>query len=271
MRCSSTTWRRTRRCGRKFFDPRSASSMRPPHCRRACGPARAAGRETRGRKVPFISSWACHRDGAGDDHGALRNRRPGNIGVAGPGMAVKLRPSATKLEIASRDERDARLLQGAGLTAAAFDARLARDGDAVRLAEPTIRAGPAVRRAQRRRTSSCRPHVGQRRHAAPCHRRGRAGIEGHRRHRHDRDEIGLLIFRASRGCAVLSRRGTGRAPRRADPRAGGAQGAARRPGATQCARAGSSMRIARCLLLTERPPSTPTRSRQGATSAGAPC
>ena len=57
------------------------------------------GLETRGSKVPFISSWGLTETAPAVTMVHFPMDRPGNIGVPGPGMQVKLAPEGDKLEI----------------------------------------------------------------------------------------------------------------------------------------------------------------------------
>src|SRR5262249_56053796 len=57
------------------------------------------GLEVRGRKVPFISSWGLTETAPAVTMVHYPIDRPGNIGVPGPGMAVKLAPEGGQLQI----------------------------------------------------------------------------------------------------------------------------------------------------------------------------
>jgi feruloyl-CoA synthase len=216
------------------------------------------GVKTRGRKVPFISSWGLTETAPAVTMVHYPIDRPGNIGVPGPGMAVKLAPVGDKLEIRVKGPNvTPGYFKAPDLTAKAFDEEgWLKTGDAVRLADP---ANPAAgllfdgRTAENFKLSSGTwVNVGMLRTAVIA--AGAPVIEDAVITGHDRDEIGLLIFPSLAGlknlCPELGREGKLEelighpAVRRAL-----ADGLSRHNAIAQ----GSSMRIARCLLLTEPP------------------
>jgi feruloyl-CoA synthase len=212
-----------------------------------------------GRKVPFVSSWGLTETAPSVTivHFALDG--PGNIGVPGPGNAVKLVPDADKLEIRVKGPNvTPGYFKAPELTAQLFDAEgWLRTGDAVRLADP---ANPAAglmfdgRVAENfKLLTGTWVNVGTLRPAVIG--AGAPVIEDAVVTGHDRDEIGLLVFPSLAGLrslcpelgseAVLSdlvgRPGARAALvdglRRHNAQAGGT----------------ATTRIARCLILTEPP------------------
>src|SRR5262245_14371329 len=216
------------------------------------------GLEARGRKVPFISSWGLTETAPAVTMVHYAIDRPGNIGVPGPGMEVKLAPVGDTLEIRVKGPNvTPGYFKAPDLTANAFDEEgWLRTGDAVRLADP---ANPAAgllfdgRTAENFKLSSgtwvnvgtLRPRV----IAAGAPVIEDAVITGH-----DRDDVGLLIFPSLAGLkslcphlgadarleALIAEPGVRRAV---------LEGLIRHNVGVQ----GSSMRIARCLLLAEPP------------------
>ena len=241
--------------------PRSAVLRGGRPAAEPVGPAGGAGPEGARPQGAVHLVVGPDRDGAGRDHGALHDRPAGQHRRAGAGhRRCSSCPTATSSRSASRGPTSRPATSRAPeLTAKAFDEEgWLRTGDAVRLAD----AGQSGRTAccstaARPRTSSCRSgtwvNVGMLRTAVIA--AGAPVIEDAVVTGHDRDEIGLLIFPSLAGlrslCPDARRR---RQARRAGRRAGGARGAGRRGSrATTRAAQGSSMRIARCLLLTEPP------------------
>ena len=280
-RCCSITWRATRRCSENFF---ARLDLLFYAARRAAadpvGPAGArSASKVRGRKVPFISVLGADRDGAGRAPWCTSAiDRPGNIGVPGPGMAVKLVPVRRQAgDPRQGPERDARLLQGAGPDRRRlFDEEgWLRTGDAVRFADPDDPAAGLLfdgRVAENFKLSSGTwVNVGMLRPAVIA--AGAPVIEDAVVTGHDRDEIGLLIFPSLAGlrslCPDLRRATPGSRTMIAEPAVrealtDGLAGTTRRRRAARCA-----SRAACC--SPSRPPSTPTRSPTRATSTSAPC
>ena len=180
--------------------------MPPPPCRRACGTGwRRSGLQARGRKVPFISSWGLTETAPAVTMVHFAIDRPGNIGVPGPGMEVKLAPEGDKLEIRVKGPNvTPGYFKAPDLTAKAFDEEgWLRTGDAVRLADP---ANPAAgllfdgRTAENFKLSSGTwVNVGTLRPVVIA--AGAPVIEDAVVTGHDRDEIGLLIFPSLAGLA----------------------------------------------------------------------
>ena len=216
------------------------------------------GTKVRGRKVPFISSWGLTETAPAVTMVHFPIDRPGNIGVPGPGMAVKLAPVGDKLEIRVKGPNvTPGYYKAPDLTAKAFDEEgWLRTGDAVRFADPADPAAGLLfdgRVAENFKLSSgtwvnvgmLRPQV----IAAGAPVIEDAVITGH-----DRDEVGLLIFPSLAGLRSLCPE-LGADARLEDMlgrpavRAALAEGLARHNRAAQ----GSSMRIARALLMTEPP------------------
>ncbi len=139
------------------------------------------GLKVRGRKVPFISSWGLTETAPAVTMVHFPMDRPGNIGVPGPGMQVKLVPVEDKLEIRVKGPNvTPGYYKAPELTAKAFDEDgWLKTGDAVRLADPgRSRCRPAVRRPHGRELQADLGYLGERRHAA--HRRDRCRRSGHR-------------------------------------------------------------------------------------------
>ena len=216
------------------------------------------GLEATGRKVPFISSWGLTETAPAVTMVHYAIDRPGNIGVPGPGMAVKLAPDGDKLEIRVKGPNvTPGYFRAPDLTAKAFDEEgWLRTGDAVRLADP---ANPAAgllfdgRTAENFKLSSGTwVNVGTLR--AIVIAAGAPVIEDAVITGHDRDEIGLLIFPSLAGLRSLCPRAGPDAKleqliAESAVRSALTEGLARHNAVVQ----GGSMRIARCLVLTEPP------------------
>jgi len=216
------------------------------------------GLAARGRKVPFISSWGLTETAPAVTMVHYPIDRPGNIGVPGPGMAVKLAPDGDKLEIRVKGPNvTPGYFKAPELTAKAFDDEgWLRTGDAVRLADPADPAAGLLfdgRTAENFKLSSGTwVNVGMLRPAAIA--AGAPVIEDAVVTGHDRDDIGLLIFPSLAGLRRLCPEAApdaGLADLAARPavRQALADGLRRHNAAVQ----GSSMRIGRCLILTEPP------------------
>jgi feruloyl-CoA synthase len=216
------------------------------------------GLQARGRKVPFISSWGLTETAPAVTMVHYAIDRPGNIGVPGPGMEVKLAPVGDKLEIRVKGPNvTPGYFKAPELTAQAFDEEgWLKTGDAVRLADP---ANPAAgllfdgRTAENFKLSSGTwVNVGTLRPVVIA--AGAPVIEDAVVTGHDRDEIGLLIFPSLAGLRGLCGDAGSQAKLeeligRPAVRRALMEGLARHNKAAQ----GSSMRIARCLILTEPP------------------
>ena len=214
------------------------------------------GCQVRGQKVPFVSSWGLTETApiATSVHWSLD--RPGNIGVPVPGVEVRLVPVGEKLEVRVKgDNVTPGYFKRPEQSREAFDEQgWFKTGDAVRLADP---ANPAAgllfdgRTAENFKLSSGTwVNVGTLRTAVIA--AGAPVIEDAVITGHDRDEIGLLIFPSLAGLKALTPH--------LGPKATVAQMLAdrqvRQAVADGLARhnallKGSSMRITRCLLLTE--------------------
>jgi feruloyl-CoA synthase len=214
--------------------------------------------ETRGRKVPFFSSWGLTETAPAVTMVHFPMDRPGNIGVPGPGMQVKLVPVEDKLEIRVKGPNvTPGYYKAPDLTAAAFDEDgWLKTGDAVRFAEDGNPAAGLLfdgRVAENfKLTTGTWVNVGMLRPAVIA--AGAPVIEDAVVTGHDRDEIGLLIFPSLAGLKGLCTN-LGAEARLEDMvahpavRAALAQGLARYNAQAQ----GSSTRIARCLMLTDPP------------------
>ena len=157
--------------------------------------------------MPFISSWGLTETAPAVTMVHYAIDRPGNIGVPGPGMEVKLAPVGDKLEIRVKGPNvTPGYFKAPDLTAKAFDEEgWLRTGDAVRLADP---ANPAAgllfdgRTAENFKLSSGTwVNVGTLRTIVIA--AGAPVIEDAVVTGHDRDEIGLLIFPSLAGLRGL--------------------------------------------------------------------
>jgi feruloyl-CoA synthase len=216
------------------------------------------GMKVRGSKVPFIASWGMTETAPAVTMVHFPMDRPGNIGVPGPGMQVKLAPVEDKLEIRVKGPNvTPGYFKAPDLTAKAFDEEgWLRTGDAVRFADEGNPAAGLLfdgRTAENFKLSSGTwVNVGMLRTAVIA--AGAPVIEDAVVTGHDHDEIGLLIFPSLAGlkslCADLGGNATlGDMAGHAAVRAALGDGLKRHNAQSQ----GSSMRIARCLLLTEPP------------------
>ena len=216
------------------------------------------GLKVRGRKVPFISSWGLTETAPAVTMVHFPMDRPGNIGVPGPGMQVKLVPVEDKLEIRVKGPNvTPGYYKAPELTEKAFDQDgWLTTGDAVRLADPSNPAAGLLfdgRTAENfKLTSGVWVNVGTLRTAVIA--AGAPVIEDAVVTGHDHDEIGLLIFPSLAGLKSLCPQLGADAKLdelAASPavRAALAEGLRRHNAQSQ----GSSMRISRCLLLTEPP------------------
>jgi feruloyl-CoA synthase len=218
----------------------------------------ALGLKVRGKKVPFVSSWGLTETSPLVTMVHFPILRPGNIGVPAPGNSVRLVPDGDKLEIRVKGPNvTPGYFKSPELTAKAFDEQgWLKTGDAVRFADAADPAQGLLfdgRTAENfKLTSGTWVNVGMLRPAAIA--AGAPVIEDAVVTGHDRDEIGLLIFPSLAGlrglCPDLG------ADAKLDDMVGRpavrealAAGLARHNAVAQ----GSSMRIARCLLLTEPP------------------
>jgi feruloyl-CoA synthase len=212
-----------------------------------------------GRKVPFISSWGMTETAPSVTIVHFAIDGPGNIGVPGPGMAVKLVPDADKLEIRVKGPNvTPGYFKAPELTRELFDAEgWLKTGDAVRLADPADPAAGLMfdgRVAENfKLTTGTWVNVGMLRTAVIA--AGAPVIEDAVVTGHDRDDVGLLIFPSLAGMRGLC---PGLGPdaglpdlvRQPAVRAALVEGLRRHN-----AEVGhhATMRIARCLLLTEPP------------------
>jgi feruloyl-CoA synthase len=218
----------------------------------------AVGVKARGRKVPFISSWGLTETAPAVTMVHFSIDRPGNIGVPGPGMAVRLAPVGDKLEIRVKGPNvTPGYLKAPDLTARAFDEEgWLRTGDAVRLADAANPAAGLIfdgRTAENFKLSSGTwVNVGTLRPLVIA--AGAPVIEDAVITGHDRDEVGLLIFPSLVGLKSLCPHLGVDARVEAliaepDVRRALLEGLVRHNASVQ----GSSLRIARCLLLDEPP------------------
>jgi feruloyl-CoA synthase len=214
--------------------------------------------KARGRKVPFFSSWGLTETAPAVTMVHFPMDRPGNIGVPGPGMQVKLVPVEDKLEIRVKGPNvTPGYYKAPELTAAAFDEEgWLKTGDAARFAddgEPTAGLLFDGRVAENfKLTTGTWVNVGMLRPAVIG--AGAPVIEDAVVTGHDRDEIGLLIFPSLAGLKSLC--GSVGADAKLEEmvahpavRAALVEGLAKHNAQAQ----GTSMRIARCLILTEPP------------------
>ena len=212
-----------------------------------------------GRKVPFVSSWGMTETAPSSTIVHFRLEGPGNIGVPGPGIAVKLVPDADKMEIRVKGPNvTPGYFKAPQLNGQLFDTEgWLRTGDAVRLADP---ANPAAgllfdgRVAENfKLLTGTWVNVGMLRPAVIA--AGAPVIEDAVVTGHDRDEVGLLVFPNLAGlrslCPALGAEASLQdLVSQPAVRAALAEGLKR-----YNADAGGSAttRIARCLLLTEPP------------------
>ena len=212
-----------------------------------------------GRKVPFVSSWGMTETAPSSTIVHFRLDGPGNVGVPGPGIAIKLAPDADKLEIRVKGPNvTPGYFKAPELNGQLFDTEgWLRTGDAVRLAEPGNPAAGLLfdgRVAENfKLLTGTWVNVGMLRPSVIA--AGAPAIEDAVVTGHDRDEIGLLIFPSLAGlrglCPELGaeaalkdlvgqpavRSALAEGLRRHNAQAGGT----------------STTRIARCLLLAEPP------------------
>ena len=216
------------------------------------------GLKVRGRKVPFFSSWGLTETAPAVTMVHFSMHRPGNIGVPAPGTEVKLVPVEDKLEIRVKGPNvTPGYFKAPELTAQAFDADgWLKTGDAVRFADENDPSAGLLfdgRTAENFKLSSGTwVNVGMLRTAVIA--AGAPVIEDAVVTGHDHDEIGLLIFPSLAGLKSLCPELGADAKLHdmvghASVRAALAEGLTRHNAASH----GSSMRIARCLLLTEPP------------------
>jgi feruloyl-CoA synthase len=212
-----------------------------------------------GRKVPFVSSWGMTETAPSATVVHFPIDRPGNIGVPGPGIAVKLVPDADKLEIRVKGPNVTPGYHKAPeLTRALFDEEgWLKTGDAVRLAEADNPGAGLLfdgRVAENfKLLTGTWVNVGMLRPVVIA--AGAPLIEDAVVTGHDRDEIGLLIFPSLAGLRGLAP-GLGAEASLMDLVSQPAVRAAlteglRRHNAQEGGTA--TTRIARCLFLTEPP------------------
>jgi feruloyl-CoA synthase len=218
----------------------------------------AVGMKARGSRVPFVSSWGLTETAPAVTMVHFPIDRPGNIGVPGPGMAVKLAPIGDKLEIRVKGPNvTPGYFKEPELTGKAFDAEgWLKTGDAVRLADAHNPAAGLVfdgRTAENFKLSSGTwVNVGTLRPLVIA--AGAPVIEDAVVTGEGRDEVGLLIFPSPAGLRSLCPHAGADAPVEALIAEPGVRGALVEGLARHNARVkGSSMRIARCLLLAEPP------------------
>jgi feruloyl-CoA synthase len=216
------------------------------------------GVKVRGRAVPFFSSWGLTETAPAVTMVHFPMPIPGNIGVPGPGMELKLVPVEDKLEIRVKGPNVTPGYHKApDLTAKAFDEEgWLKTGDAVRFAEEGNPAAGLLfdgRVAENfKLTTGTWVNVGMLRPAVIA--AGAPVIEDAVITGHDRDEIGALIFPSLAGLKALcgdlgpdaSLEDMVRHPA---VKVVLSAGLAKHNAQAQ----GSSMRIARCLILTEPP------------------
>jgi feruloyl-CoA synthase len=212
-----------------------------------------------GRKVPFVSSWGMTETAPSATIVHFGLSGPGNIGVPGPGIAVKLAPDDDKLEIRVKGPNvTPGYFKAPELNGQLYDAEgWLKTGDAVRLADA---ANPAAgllfdgRVAENfKLLTGTWVNVGMLRPAVIA--AGAPVIEDAVVTGHDRDEIGLLVFPNLAGlrglCPQLGpEAGLQDLVGQPAVRAALAEGLRRhnlQAGGT------ATTRIARCLLLTEPP------------------
>jgi feruloyl-CoA synthase len=212
-----------------------------------------------GRKVPFVSSWGMTETAPSVTIVHFPIDRPGNIGVPGPGIAVKLAPDGDKLEVRVKGPNvTPGYFKAPDLTRALFDDEgWLKTGDAVRLADPADPAAGLLfdgRVAENfKLLTGTWVNVGMLRPAAIA--AGAPVIEDAVVTGHDRDEIGLLIFPSLAGLRSLAP-GLGAEAALTDLVGQPAVRAALAEGLRRYnAEAGNhaTTRIGRCLILTEPP------------------
>ncbi|MDX2202291.1 MAG: feruloyl-CoA synthase [Hyphomicrobiaceae bacterium] len=211
-----------------------------------------------GRRVPFISSWGLTETAPAVTMVHFPIERAGNIGVPGPGMQVRLVPDNDKLELRVKGPNvTPGYFKAPEHTAKAFDEEgWFRTGDAAKLADPDNPAAGLLfngRTAENfKLMSGTWVNVGMLRPAVIA--AGAPVIEDAVITGHDRDEIGVLIFPNLQGlksvCAHLGPDAP-LAQQIADPavRKVLVEGFKHHNAHTH----GSSMHIARCLIMTEPP------------------
>ena len=216
------------------------------------------GLEVRGEKVPFISSWGMTETAPSVTLVHYAIDRPGNIGVPGPGMQVRVVPVEDKLEVRVKGPNvTPGYFKAPDLTEKLFDeSGWLITGDAVRFADTENPAAGLLfdgRVAENfKLLSGTWVNVGTLRTAVIA--AGAPVIEDAVVTGHDRDDIALLIFPSLAGlrglCPDLGVEAKlDEMVGRPEVRAALSAGLARHNAQAQ----GSSMRIARCLLMTEPP------------------
>jgi feruloyl-CoA synthase len=212
-----------------------------------------------GRKVPFVSSWGMTETAPSVTIVHFPIDRPGNIGVPGPGNAVKLVPDADKLEVRVKGPNvTPGYFKAPELTRALFDDEgWLKTGDAVRLADPGNPAAGLMfdgRVAENfKLLTGTWVNVGMLRPAVIA--AGAPAIEDAVVTGHDRDEIGLLVFPSLAGLRSLCPELGAEAALNdlvGQPavRAALVEGLRRHNAQTG---GSATLRIARCLILTEPP------------------
>ena len=213
--------------------------------------------ETRGSKIPMTSSWGATETAPAVTNAHFPIERAGVIGLPLPGVDLKFTPNGDKLEMRVRGPlvmpgyylRD-------DLTKAAFDDDgFYRIGDAGRLADPDNPAAGVVfdgRVAEDfKLMSGSWVSVGNIRIAAVA--AGAPVIQDCVVTGHDRDEVGILVFPNVAGCAKLAGREPS-APLDELIAAEAVRDKLRRGiGHHNQNHAGSSLRIARALIMTAPP------------------
>ena len=216
------------------------------------------GVKVRGRPVPFFSSWGLTETAPAVTMVHFPMPRPGNIGVPAPGTELKLVPVEDKLEIRVKGPNvTPGYYKAPDLTAKAFDEEgWLITGDAVRFAEEGNPAAGLLfdgRVAENfKLTTGTWVNVGMLRPAVIA--AGAPVIEDAVITGHDGDEIGVLIFPSLAGLKALCTDLGADAKledmvRHRAVKTALAEGLAKHNAQAQ----GSSMRIARCLILTEPP------------------
>jgi feruloyl-CoA synthase len=216
------------------------------------------GRKVRGRPVPFFSSWGLTETAPAVTMVHFHMPRPGNIGVPAPGTEVKLVPVEDKLEIRVKGPNvTPGYYEAPELTAQAFDEEgWLTTGDAVRFAEEGNPAAGLLfdgRVAENfKLTTGTWVNVGMLRPSVIA--AGAPVIEDAVVTGHDRDEIGLMIFPSLAGVKSLCGDLGPDAKLEVMVRHPAIKAALVEGLAKHNAEAhGSSMRVARVLILTEPP------------------